>query len=316
MSPLKATSAVVCLTTVLVAGGCGKDQPASAASQVVAKVNSEEITVHQLNALLARSGGVPESELLRRKREGLERLVDQRLAVQQALERKLDRSASVQRALETAKSEILANAFYEQIAAAQPKPSDEETRKYYAEHPELFAQRRVFALEQIVFRADDNVAVDLRERVAKGGSLKEIAQWAQQRGIQYSGGRAVRAAEEIPLELLPRLHKAKEGELLLIENGERREVIRVAGVTPQPVDEATASTRIRQFLANRRVAEAVASEIKQLKAHAKIVYVGEFAEGAAAVAKDGKTAPPQDLPAKADGPLPPEAIQRGVRAMK
>jgi hypothetical protein len=49
-----------------------------------------------------------------------------------------------------------------------------------------------------------------------------------------------------------------------------------------PVDEATATPRIRQFLFKRRSSEVIAKEMKQIKEQAKIEYVGEFAGGAAA----------------------------------
>ena len=93
----------------------------------------------------------------------------------------------------------------------------------------------------------------------------------------------MRAAEQIPLEILPKLQAMKVGQNQLFEAGsERFQVIRVVATKAEPVDEATATPRIQQFLFNRRLGEVMAKEIKQIKEQAKIEYAGEFAGGAAA----------------------------------
>lgn len=275
LSPFRMT----CLALLLaLAAGCGKkEEEKKPATQVAARVNSDEITVHQVNNVLARTPNIAPEAAERAKREILDRLIDQQLAKQQALLKNLDRSPAVQQSLEAARSEILARAYLDQIAAALPKPSPEETKKYYAEHPELFAQRRVYVLEEISAAMNDDAARELRARVAKARTLKEIAEWLQSQKIAFAPNRGVRAAEQLPLDLLPKLHAAKEGEILVIDAGNNRQVIRVAAARTEPVDEATATPRIQQFLSNRRAGEAVTAEMKQLKAGAKIEFAGEFA---------------------------------------
>ena len=83
-----------------------------------------------------------------------------------------------------------------------------------------------------------------------------------------------------------------------------------------PVNETAALPQIQQFLSNQRKAEAAAQELKQLKAKAKITYMGEFAnsEGSAA-APQAATAP---APADVSAPRPPTdaAIEKGVAGLK
>ena len=148
MRPCHRLCLVPLIFALAIAAGCGKSDDKKAATQVAAKVNSDEITVHQINNVLARAPNVTPEVAERAKREILDKLIDQQLAQQQAIEKKLDRSPNVLQVLEAAKTEILARAYLEQIAAAQPKPTPEEAKKYYAEHPELFARRRVFNLER------------------------------------------------------------------------------------------------------------------------------------------------------------------------
>ena len=103
-------------------------------------------------------------------------------------------------ALETAKSEVLARAYLEEVGRAQPDPSPAEVREYYAAHPELFAERRLFTLEQIDVPRSHALAAALRERAAApGASLEALADWLRARDVPYSLARGVRAADRIPL---------------------------------------------------------------------------------------------------------------------
>jgi EpsD family peptidyl-prolyl cis-trans isomerase len=271
----------VLLVAIAVAAGCGKSDRQQS-TQVAARVNSDEITVHQVNNVLAKTPNIKPELADRAKREILDRLIDQQLARQQAIAGKLDRSPTVLQALEAAKSEILARAYVERIASEQPRPAAAEIKKYYEDHPELFSQRRVFSLEEIVFVSAADVAAGLRERAAKAASMQEIADWLHTQGINAAVNSGLRAAEQISLDLLPRLRSAKDGEILVNESGGNWQVVRVVASKAEPVDEATAAPRIQQYLFNRRSGEAVAREMKQLKTQAKIEYVGEFAAGAGA----------------------------------
>ena len=109
MHPATRTLRLLLPLAALVAGlaGCGKDDK-KAATQVAATVNSKELSVHQINFLLARSGATattPEQTAALRKNV-LERLIDQQLAVEEALDKKLDRSPDVVMALEAARREV------------------------------------------------------------------------------------------------------------------------------------------------------------------------------------------------------------------
>ena len=272
------------LAAVLVAG-CGKDdqQGNGPATQVAAKVNSTEITVHQVNAALARAQRAPTPEAAARlKRDVLDRLIEQELAVEQAMKRELDRSPRVVQAIEAARREILARAYVEEVSRAQPGPTPEEVKSYYAEHPELFARRRVYSLEEIVVVPGQDIVPTLREQVAKARSLREIVAWLQQQRIAFIPNHGTRAAEQLPMETLAKVHAMKDGEIQLLETGSRYTVLRIGASREEPVDEASAAPRIQQFLFNRRASEEVASAMKALKAGAAIEYLGEFAADAAA----------------------------------
>ena len=282
---------VTILTLALTA--CGKKEDAKVATQVAARVNSTEITVHQMNHALARSRGLTPENASQAKREILDGLINQELAKRQAVLKGLDRSPSVILDMEAARNEILARAYRESLVDYLPKPAPYEVETYYRKHPELFAQRRIFSLEEVNFDSNDDVAAEVRAQLSRSRSLKDVAGWMQSRGIAFVANRSVRAAEQIPLEILPKLQLMKEGETQLFSaGGSRFRLIRVVAFQAAPVDEVAAAPRIRQFLSNRNSAEVIAKEMKEARKFATIEYVGEFAglmaEGDAKVGAEGQ----------------------------
>lgn len=276
-SPSAATHVACAILALAMLGGCGKkDEAKKPATQVAARVNGEEITVHQVNAVLSRTPNLPPEAAPRAKREILTRLVDQQLAVQQAIKTKLDRSPAVVQAIESARAEILARAYADSIAKAQPKATDEEVKKYYAEHPELFAQRRVYSLEEIAVRGKADLGPALGEQAAKAKSMKDIALWLQEQKIAFTPNVGARAAEQVPMEMLSGLQKMKDGDIHMFTTSSGFDVVRVAASKSEPVSVEKATPIIQRFLYNRKAGEAVTAEMKALKAGAKIEYLGEF----------------------------------------
>jgi hypothetical protein len=134
--------------------------------------------------------------------------------------------------------------------------------------------------------------------VEGGKQLDEIANWLKGKGIKFAAGSATRSAEQIPLELLPKIHPLKAGQSLILEGPQTVTVMRLAGAQSAPVSEDAALPRIQQFLGNQRAAELAKQEFKTLKANAKITYMGEFANA--------------DTPQAAATPLAPEGKESGV----
>jgi EpsD family peptidyl-prolyl cis-trans isomerase len=304
-----------------IAGCSSKDtEKSKPATQIAAKVNSGEISVHQLNYVLTRTpgAGAASAETAPKiRREVLDRLVDQELAVEKAIEKKLDRSPEVLLALENSRREILARAHVEQITAAAPKPTTEEAKKYYAENPQLFAERRIYNIQEIVLPAAAGIGAELRRMAEAGKPMDEIASWLKDKGIKFAAGSATRSAEQIPLELLPKIHPLKAGQSLILEGPQTVTVMRLAGSQSAPVSEDVALPRIQQFLGNQRAAELAKQEFKTLKANAKITYMGEFANAdtpqaaAASVAPDAKESGVATRASTAGA-----AVERGVAGLK
>jgi EpsD family peptidyl-prolyl cis-trans isomerase len=295
--------------------GCGKEEHKKAATQVVAKVNGDEISVHQINFVLSRAQGINAENAEQAKQDILNKLIDQQLAVQQAEATKLDRDPGVMQTIEATRRDVLARAYLEKIAAAQPKPTEDEARKYYAEHPELFAQRRIYNLQEILVPAA-NVG-EVQQLVAQNRSMQDIAATLKARDVKFAANAGVRSAEQLPLNVIARLHTVKDGQTVIIEAPQGAMVVRVVASQSQPVPEGEALPRIQQFFANQRNVEAVTNELKALRTRAKIEQTGEIAiapVAAAPAAAAPKAAAP--APAAAPAAINESSVAKGVAGLK
>ena len=298
--------ALVVAFGVAACGGSGTG--AKKATQVVAKVNDDELSVHQINFVLQRTPGIPPERAAEARKEVLERLIDQELAVQRAKASKLDRDAEIMQRLEAARREVLARAYMERVAAQVPKPDANEVGKFFAENPALFAERRIWRLNEIVLPGQPPGWAGLAKQLGPVKTAAEAADLLRRAGIDSAVATNVaRGSEGIPLDVLPKFSKLRDGEVAVFQNGPQVVIAEIRSSQAAPLDAKQAGPAIEQFIMNRRRNEAAQAEMKRLRDVAKIEYKGDFAQGEPAAA-------PKAAPKAQDGEK--GAIERGIGGLK
>jgi EpsD family peptidyl-prolyl cis-trans isomerase len=313
---LGATALAALVATVLAMAltGCGekKDKPAS---QTAAKVNKEEITVHQINYVLQQQRGLAPEQAASASKVALERLIDQELALQKAQDQKLDRDPRVVQQLEAARREVIARAYVDKIAAGAPKPSAAEIKAYFEAHPALFKERRVYNLQELAIQAKPEQVAELQSRLAASKDLPDFINYLKTNDFKFAANQAVRAAEQLPLASLDKFAQLKDGQTIFSATPSGAQVVIMAGSRSQPVDEARATPAIEQFLWNERKRKVVEDDLKALRSAAKIEYVGDYAKGGSNEVKPpppaASEAPPLTsiAPAMPAGSIPSAAPQ-------
>lgn len=303
--------AALVLAAPAVMTGCGdkKDKPAT---QTAVKVNKEEITVHQINAVLQQQRGIKPEQAEEAGRNILERLIDQELAVQKAAELKLDRDPRVVQAIEASRRDIIARAYIAKIGEGAAKPSPAEIKKYYDEHPALFKERRVYQLQELAIQASPEQRDLLRAKLQEAKNVNEFVDYLKTSNIKFTTSQEVRAAEQLPMGMLPTLAAMKEGQAMLNTTPSGAQVVVLAGVRVQAVDEERAAKAIEQFLLNERKRKIVADDLKALRASAKIAYAGKYAASAPAAAEAVKAPTPAEVAASAASVLDTQSLNEGL----
>lgn len=308
--PRLALMASVCAAVVLTGCGGKKDKEALA-SQTAAKVNKQELTVHQINFVLQQQRGLRQDQLESASHQVLERLIDQELALQKAEETKVDRDPGVQQQLEAARREIIARAYVDRIGAGAAKPTPEQVKQFYETKPALFKARAIYNLQEILVEATPQQVAELTPKVQAAKNANEIVELLRGAGLKFAANQAVRAAEQLPLQSLDAFAAMKEGQVRVDPAPNGMRIVVLAGLRQAPVSLEQATPAIEQYLLNDHKRELIAAHLKQLRADAKIEYVGKFKEGVpaagASASADAGSAPGalvDSAPAAAATPAP------------
>lgn len=273
--------------------GCGNQKEAG---DVAATVNGNAISVALVEHEVKKLGEMSAERHKEAAGQILKNLVDQDLLVQKALADKLDQDPEVALALEAARRQILAQNYVEKSTAGVAAPSDTEVAEYFAAHPELFSQRRIYRLQEISIPVTAENQAAVQAQLAGAHSLDDFAQWLKDQGIQARVSQSTKAAEHLPAELLPRLAQMKDGQAMTMRGPDSLNVLVVAGSQSQPVTLEQAKASIERFVANQKKREAATTALKTMRDAAKVEYLGEFAGLGQAAAE---TAPAETAPAAA-----------------
>src|SRR5438067_3758431 len=264
------------IALVLALSSCGKADVKKAPGQIVAKVNGDEISVHQVNFAIARGNDIAPDEAKQAAAQMLERIIDQELLVQKALKDKLDRDPQVVQAIEDAKRQILARAYIERAVAASSTDNGEEIGKFYQDNPALFERRRIYRVHELAVVAPREKLDALKAATAGAKSLEDVAGWLKSQKLVFKGAISNQPAERIPLNILAQVFEMREGQIAMILTSHGASVVQLLETQEASLSEQQAKPLIERYLQSRKLLATAQAEVKKLREHARIEYIGEF----------------------------------------
>ncbi len=265
------------MSTILV--GCGgENNDKKQDSQVAANVNGEEVTVHQLNQTLGQLRvKVTQENQQEIKLKALDHLVDQTLVLQAAKQARLDRSPDILSALEAAKRKVLVDAYVQRTLQGVGKPTSQEIEAFYNEHPQIFADRKVFVYTQLTMPVEKDALESLVAELKVIERLEELLPILQEKGIAYKKVVEAKASEKLPPPLLAPLNVLKVGDVGYLKMSDGLLVIELQQALAQPITLEQATPAIGRQLYNQKQKEATEKLVESLKGNAQVEYLGEFA---------------------------------------
>lgn len=285
--------------------GCGdkKEGEEKPATQVAAKVNKDEITVHQLNFELNKLGNLSPEQHKTAANKVLKTMVDQQLLVQKALADKIDQDPLVMQAIEASRRQILAQGLVRKLTAGVAKPTDAELADYYGKNPALFAERRIYRLQEINVQLTPANAEAVKAQLQQTKNLGDFVEWLKAQNIPARASASTKTAEQLPLEILPRLHALKDGQVMTLTAPGSLNVLVLAGSQSQPLSQEQAKPMIERYLDNAKKREVAEAELKKLRDAAKVEYLGDYVNAGKQAASGQEVLPDADGAAKAVGEM-------------
>lgn len=316
------------LIPVLVAAAlltaCSKGDKEPKASQAAASVNGQEVTVHQINLVLERQPGLKPEQVDAASRQVLEGLIDQEIAVQKAEEDKMDRDPKIVQMLDAQRRNILARAYLEKTStAAIGSPSADEIKKYFDAKPGLFSQRRIYMLQEFTIQGSAEETKALQAKLESAPDVPAFAQALKDSGLKFGVNQVTQPAESLPLNLIDRIAALKDGQALYEQGNGGMKAVLVVASRPQPLTFDQSKPLIERFLIETKRQEWLQKRVKELRAEAKVEYIGKFADKPASGASAASAASVAPTPAPASTPAAPaasgldsDALSKGLSGLK
>ena len=154
-----------------------------------------------------------------------------------------------------------------------------QVKAFYSEHPELFQERRIYRFREMAVTAPPDFQPKLRaqleqldKQLNKAKIMAELANWLQGQNIKFQTNVITQAAEQLPMELVTKIHQMKDGDLLLIPRGNDVVVSQLVRSQTAPLTEGESVPFIEQFLQNRNRRDLLDQELKRLRSASSIEY--------------------------------------------
>jgi EpsD family peptidyl-prolyl cis-trans isomerase len=266
--------------TALLVAGCGKKGGGELEKgQVVATVNGQDITVHELNAEL-QGAQIPANISPEQKKQleqaALQQVVNRRILADVARERGLDKTPMYLLQERRADENILVQMLQRQMSGAIKQPTQTEIDTFVAQNPDLFAERKIFTIDQIQFEAPRDPAVLRKYQPLK--TMDEVEAMLKQDGLQYKRAPSKLDVATANPQLVEQVLKMPKDDIFLIPAGRVMVANKITNTEVQPLTGDQANQLATGLLQQRKFQDLIKRDLepKVKKAESEVKYQAGF----------------------------------------
>lgn len=279
---IKKISAGLMIGTALLLAGCGKKggEGELEKGQVVATVDGKDITVHELNAEL-QGAQIPANISAEQRKQleqaALQQVVNRRILSDIARERGLDKTPMFLLQERRAEEQILVQMLQRQMSSAVKAPTQTEISTFIAQNPDMFAERKIFGVDQIQFEAPKDPAVLKKYEPLK--TMAEVEAMLKADGLQYKRAPATLDVATANPELVQQVLKMPKDEIFIIPAGRVMIANKITDTKVQPLTGEQANQLAAGTLQQRKFQDLVKRDLepKVKKAEGEVKYQAGFA---------------------------------------
>ncbi len=271
----RVAATALALAGAIALAGCGKKQEAQAVTgQVIAHIGPDDVTQQELDNELRLANVPADNRSDPVVKAALTRILDRKYLVQQALAGKLDREPTVHLDLLRERDQVLAGAYVQRdLRAKVTTISNNEIDEYIQAHPDRFANRKVFQIEQVSFLPQKDME-SLAAATKDFKTMDQVEAKLNDLGIKYSRGPAALDSATMPPEMLKPLEARKADDIFFVRSRTSATFFKVVSADERPL----AGDQASQF-AKRELASDLAKKEEQETSAAVISaskYEGDY----------------------------------------
>ena len=244
--------------------GCHRFGSGSAPSgQVVAKVGSDEITQRELNAELNGFSSQDAAITKNAENAAINAIANRKLFADAGRKGGLEKSAYYQLARQRADELLLAQAYEQQIVSKLPQPTTDEAEQYVKDHPNNFADRKIFLVDQIQIAKDTDP--QLLRKITPLHSMDDIEQVLLSSGTDYVRAPSAIDARATPAEAVDQILRLPPNEPFVLPLNGALTINHVTDSKPVPFTGPDATEVARKIIFSQRVSKAIDQALSQLR---------------------------------------------------
>ena len=229
---------------------------------VVAVVGGHEITAHDLSVEAAASAGPGAIRKPRVRLQLLNTLVSRTILSDEAIAEGLDRSADFAARRRRAAEIMLVDALKARIAADVPAPTQAEADAFAAGHPEMFADRRMYVVDELrISLPADRAALSA---LAPLKTMAEVQARLDADHLAYERGVVTLDALAIEPRWALRLAAQSTGEIDVLSAGDSLLIFQVRDRWPAPVNGQSARSIATDLLRRERTRAMVDARLSRV----------------------------------------------------
>ncbi|ARU32541.1 peptidyl-prolyl cis-trans isomerase, EpsD family [Sulfuriferula sp. AH1] len=266
-------SLVTVLLSAALLAGCGHSDAEGSKSQVAARIDGKEITIHEVNQYLSRMEHVqgPPEQIRRRATDAV---IDQNLLLQAAKRAKIDRDPDVLQSLLASNKDILIDAYLARQITQPSPPTAAAILAYYQAHPALFAERKLYQLDQLDIQANQEQQKNLLAALRDSATVEDFIKWLKTQRIPFDDIPTVKAPEDMSAQERAAFLTVKVGEATIMnQNPDGIGITVLTATQPQPLSLDNARIKISRILTAEARQKEIAMLIQTYRRQAKIEYV-------------------------------------------
>lgn len=271
--------------------GCGEDKAAAAPKgQVVATADGMEITQRELAAEMDLMTGAAAEDPDKAREAALQQIIARKLLAREARARKLDDSPDFGLLKQRAEESVLEAMLQRAMTRNLPAPTIEDARRYMADNPDLFAQRKLFSVEQI--RAPLARGQALIDKLKPLTSLQEVEALFVKEAVQFQRDTGTLDAMQSPPELVKQMLALPTGEIFILPLQDSLTVNRIIEIRTALVDEGEAERFALRYLRQKGISDTLKNQLAEvMKKHKdKIRYQRGFGPAVAEASPEARDA--------------------------
>ncbi len=239
----------------------GMPGPKAPTGQVVATVDGKEVTFLELQTEMA-GFNTPDPKVRKAaEQRALQNIIVRKLLANAARDQKLEKTPEFAIQERRATESLLAQELQKKMVSQIPDPSPDEAQRYIADHPDIFAQRKIFAVDAIRMARPSDLNVLKGLQPLK--TLADVDAYLTANKIPH--GRASGTIDAVGADprLIAQIVKLPADEVFLYpaDNGYMVDQIRDTKVVPFQGDQA--NKYALALIKRQRTQEAVERQLRQ-----------------------------------------------------